>query len=154
MKKFLIALIFTCIFSSISYAAISDEENNYIRKDVFEVYMQNINANFEKIFTKLDNLEQRFDKLEQSVNAMRVDVGRLEERIDAVNTRVSDLSNNVYLWFFFLSVILGFPHVSNYFKERKEQKEKSKQYTTVDVEEIEQIITRLLETKFANKLQG
>ena len=40
--------------------------NMYVRKDLFEVYMQNINSNFEKVFTRLDRIDENMNDIKKS----------------------------------------------------------------------------------------
>ena len=85
MKKAVLSLIMMLIMVSGSNGAVSEDMSVYVRKDVFEVYMQNINTNMERILQKLDKL----DSFEATLTAKIEETNR---RIDRVNTQIGDLS--------------------------------------------------------------
>ena len=73
MKKIILTIMFVILMCSCSYGATSDDI--YVRKDVFEVEMRNINYTLEKILTKLDAQEK-------SINSLASAVAVLSERVD------------------------------------------------------------------------
>ena len=86
MRRILIIFILLLAFSSASYGAVS--QDIYVRKDVFEVEMKNLNSNMEKILTKLDTLDRNMNELTKTVAV-------LAERIEGVNTSLSQKIESV-----------------------------------------------------------
>ena len=106
MKKFIIALIVTLVFTAPSFAVSSDDI--YVRKDVFDVHLLNINQNLERISNRLDHLEASMNELTKAVSSLSEKVSALSERvdgnfavlatrIDGTNIRIDDLRNGMYL---------------------------------------------------------
>ena len=160
MKKILLSLLITLILCSCAYAAASEDMNVYVRKDVFDVEIKNINSNMEKISTKLDNLEKSVNELAQSVAVLSERIDRnfdtlssridgvsntLSSRIDNLDARISDLRNGIYLGLVFFGIIAALPSVKEFFRWREKNKQVNKQsFTLEDVE-------RLIEMKLNNR---
>ena len=126
-------LVLVLLFGTASYGAVSDDV--YVRKDVFEVYMQNITANQERILQKLDNLESkisdmsdrlsnlsgRVDGLDKRMDGFDKRIDDLDKRIDVVNTslsgRIDDLRNGIYLWLVAIGLFVSWPKVQNIFQK-------------------------------------
>lgn len=117
MKKFF-ALILIISFCGIANAAtVSNDMSDYVRKDVFEAYMQNINSNTEKILEELraqreelrtqrkeftDELKaqrkeftEEFKSQRKSINELITSVSVLTERVNGLDKRVNGLENRV-----------------------------------------------------------
>ena len=84
MKKIILTMIFVVWVCSCSYGAVSDDI--YVRKDVFEVEMKNINSKLDNILNELASQRKEINTLTQSVAVLseRVDGNfvTLSERID------------------------------------------------------------------------
>ena len=118
-------LLMMMITSSACFGAASDDV--YLRKDVFEVYMQNLNANMERILQRLDridenlstlnqtvaNLSGRMDGLEKRMDSLekRVDgnFAALSGRIDGLDKRIDDVRNGLYLWLVAIGLVVSWP---------------------------------------------
>ena len=87
MKKFLLAFLIIITFCSCSYGVVSDDI--YVRKDLFEVEMKNINSKLDRIEKKLDTLTEAVTKLTERVIVLEERVNSLEKRIEDVNTSLS-----------------------------------------------------------------
>ena len=87
MKKFLLAFLIIIAFCSCSYGAVSDDI--YVRKDLFEAEMKNINSKLDRIEKKLDTLTEAVTKLTERVIVLEERVNSLEKRIEDVNTSLS-----------------------------------------------------------------
>lgn len=118
MRKVLTLLALLLITCSTSYGAVSEDMSVYVRKDVFEVYMQNMNANMERMIQRFDRIDQRLDRLDKSVNDLAQTValmsGRvdgLDKRMDSLNSRIDDLRNGIYLWLMLISILIAWPKV-------------------------------------------
>ena len=111
IKVIITALLMLHVTLGISYGAVSEDMSEYVRKDVFEVYMQNM-------LQRLDRIDQRLDKLDKSVNDLAQTVallsGRVEgldKRMDSLNSRIDDLRNGIYLWLMLISILIAWPKV-------------------------------------------
>ncbi len=148
MKKLLSVLVLVFCFTSIASRTNSDDI--YVRKDVFEVHLQAINSNMEKILLKLETLEKSMNELTQNVAVMFERISRnfetLSGRIDGLDTRVSDLRNDVYLWLVILGIIIALPSVQKFLQWRDERQAVRK--SSITLEQIEELIN----AKFREKL--
>ena len=129
MKKVCVSVLMLLLaFGTGCYGAVSEDTSVYVRKDVFEVYMQNINANMERILHKIDSLEekmnQRIDNLNQRIDNLDAKVnnvsdglsnlsGRFDGRIDELDKRIDDLRNGIYLWLVAISLVISWPKVQD-----------------------------------------
>ena len=117
MKKvYVLVSIQLLMFGTVSYGAVSDDV--YVRKDVFEVYMQSILQRLDKIDDGLNNLNQtvanlsaRVEGLDKRIDGLDKRMDGLDKRIDgnyvALSSRIDDLRNGIYLWL----VEIGRAHV-------------------------------------------
>ena len=93
MKKICVALMLLILTGTASFGAVSDDV--YLRKDVFEVYMKNINANTERILQKLDRIDENLSTLNQAVANLSGRVDGLDKRIDALDKRIDGLDKRI-----------------------------------------------------------
>ena len=161
MKKFILAIILSIAITASAFAANSNDI--YVRKDVFDVHMQNINQNLEKISNRLDKIELSINELNKSVSALtekvsvlseRTDrnfeilsarIDRLDARIDGTNTRIDDLRNGLYLWLVvigtfisFITLFIAWPRVKDFLTAQK---------NTLTIQDVERIIDAKLNSK-------
>ena len=136
MKKFIIALIVTLAFAASSFATSSDDI--YVRKDVFEVHMLNINSNLEKILSELQS--QRND-----INELAKVTAVLSTRIDGVNTRIDDLRNGLYLWLVVIGTFIAWPKAKNFIQSIHYKHDA--QNNSFTLEDIEKLIDSKLNAK-------
>ena len=165
MKKFILAIILVLTFAVSAFAANSDDI--YVRKDVFDVHLQNINQNLEKISNRLDKIELSINELNKSVSALTEKVSVLSERtdrnfeilsaridgvnhslsnrIDGVNSRIDDLRNGLYLWLVvigtfisFITLFIAWPRVKDFLTAQK---------NTLTIQDVERIIDAKLNSK-------
>ena len=119
MKKICVLLLAQLLMiGTASYGATSDDV--YVRRDVFEVHMQSINA-------KLDMIIEEQKAQRRDINELSNNVTRLSERIDGVNAslsgridgldkrmdsldkRIDDLRNGIYLWLVAVGIVIAWP---------------------------------------------
>lgn len=82
MKKVCILLFMQLLFfASACLGAVSEDMSAYVRKDVFEVYMQNINTNMERIFQKLDSMESKMNNMSDRLSGLTSRMGGLDARL-------------------------------------------------------------------------
>ena len=164
MKKLLIALMLIGVTAEVSYGALSEDMSVYVRKDVFEVYMQNINTNMEKILEELkaqrkdmseltrtvsvlsariDGVDAKISGLEATLTA-RIDGSTLalSNRIDGVNTRVDDLRNGLYLWLVVIGTIISWPKIREKLQSRDKPESTAKPLT---LEDVQSLVKRLID---------
>lgn len=159
MKKFLLAFLIIIAFCSCSYGAVSDDI--YVRKDLFEAEMKNINSKLDRIEKKLDTLTETVTKLTERVIVLEERVNGLEKRIEDANTslsariegvearmgdlrddvkvRIGDLNNSIYLWSIILGLLVGLPFFQKWWTEHREAKRNS-----LTIEDVEKLFERLL----------
>ena len=160
-KLFIVFMLILCV-SGVCFGASSDDI--YVRKDVFEVYMQNINAKFDRIIEELHSQRQELqsqrqelqsqsqaiNELNKSVAVMSERIDRnfetLSGRIDGLDTRVNDLRNDIYLWLVILGIIIALPSAQRFLQWREERQAARK--SSITLEEVE----RLIEAKLSEKL--
>lgn len=159
MKKIIVALLITFALTASSFAASSYDI--YVRKDVFEVHMLNINQNLEKISNRLDKIEVSINELTKAVSSLtekvsalseRIDgnfavlsarIDRLDSRIDGSNSRIDDLRNGLYLWLVVIGTFIAWPKAKNFLQQRSANKQS---FTLDDVE-------KLIDSKLNSKSQ-
>ena len=93
MKKMIVILsMVLLVFGTESYGAVSDDV--YVRKDVFEVYMQNINSKFDIIMEELKEQRKTMNEISDKLTVLsgRIDSvnASLSERISGVNASLSE----------------------------------------------------------------
>ena len=122
MRRVIAVIVLCLLTGTASYGAVSDDV--YVRKDVFEVYMQNINANQERILQRLDKLDDGIHALNQTVANLsgRVDgldkrIDGLDKRIDSLDKRIDDLRNGIYLWLVAIGLIVAWPKAREMFRK-------------------------------------
>ena len=119
MRKVCVLVIaLLLVFGTACYAAVS--EDVYVRKDVFEVYMQNINSKFDTIMEELKeqrkimtDLSNRVSELAGRVDGLDKRMDGLDKRIDgnyvALSSRIDDLRNGIYLWLVAIGLFVSWP---------------------------------------------
>lgn len=172
MKKFILTLIITLIFSASAFAASSDDI--YVRKDVFDVHMQNINSKLELILSEMQSFKSELKAQGNEIKSMRNDINELAKsvavlservdrnfetlsaringvdtslsnRIEGIDNRISDLRirDAVYLVMVILGIIVALPNIQKFFQWREAHKPA---FTLEDVE-------RLIDAKLSSRSQ-
>ena len=158
MKKFILAIILGIAITASAFAANSDDI--YVRKDVFDVHMQNINQNLEKILSELQAQRNDINDLKKAVAVLSERTDRnfetlsaridgvnhsLSNRIDGVNSRIDDLRNGLYLWLVvigtfisFITLFIAWPRVKDFLTAQK---------NTLTIQDVERIIDAKLNSK-------
>ena len=158
MKKFILAIILVLTFAVSAFAANSDDV--YVRKDVFDVHMQNINQNLEKILSELQAQRNDINDLKKAVAVLSERTDRnfetlsaridginssLSSRIDGVNSRIDDLRNGLYLWLVvigtfisFITLFIAWPRVKDFLTAQR---------NTLTIQDVERIIDAKLNSK-------
>ncbi len=171
MKKvYVLVLIQLLVFGIVSYGAVSDDV--YVRKDVFEVYMQNIlqrldkiddglnnlnqtvanlSARVEGLDKRIDGLDKRIDGLDKRIDGLDKRMDRLDKRIDgnyvALSSRIDDLRNGIYLWLVAIGLFASWPKV-------KESAQKwVKPNSSITLEDVKRLIEEN-NAKIAGKAQA
>ena len=162
MKKFIIILIVTLVFTAPSFAASSDDI--YVRKDVFDVHLLNINQNLERILSELQSQRNEIHSMRNNINELSKAVSVLSERtdrnfdtlsarIEGTNSRIDDLRNGMYLWLVIIgtfitlvSVVIAWPRAKNFIQNMYNKRDSQKQYFTLD--DIEKLIDARINSKF------
>ena len=93
MRRVIAVIVLSLLTGTASYGAVS--EDVYVRKDVFEVYMQNINSKFDIIMEELKAQRKGINDLTKAVSGLSERVTGLSERIDGVNSSLSERIDSV-----------------------------------------------------------
>ena len=168
MKKIIILTILSLMMSSESFGAVSDDV--YVRKDVFDVHMQSINAKLDMMLEEMKAQRQDINDLKKTVSVMseRIDrnfdtlsarIDGLDKRIDGVNMslsvstnslnkRMDDLQHYLYLVLVLLGIIVALSSIQKMLQWREERKEARK--SSITLEDVE----RLIDARMAGKAQA
>ena len=76
MKKIIAAIIFVVMFASLSYGAVSEDSNIYVRQDVFDAKME---ALFSRLHAEIADMKM---ELKGEIQELRGDFKALSERMD------------------------------------------------------------------------
>ena len=162
MKKIILTMIFVVWVCSCSYGAVSDDI--YVRKDVFEVEMKNINSKLDNILNELASQRKEINTLTQSVAVLseRVDGNfvTLSERIDGnfatlsgridgnfatLSGRIDGLEKRIdttNTFLYYLLVLIGAMMVLPFFNKWWESREEKKQAAapTITLDDVKRLI--------------
>ena len=148
LRKFVIVMLMLLLMTAgASYGAVSDDMSVYVRKDVFEVYMQNINAKFDMIMEELKEQKRMIADLSDRVANLSGRVDGLDKRMDSLDKRIDDLRNGIYLWLVAIGLvvtILAWPKVQDMFWKL------GKSSPSLTLEDVE----RLIDARMAGKAQA
>lgn len=136
MRKLLLVMLFLLLKSSLVYGAASEDMRVYVRKDIYDVQMQNINTQLERILQKLD-------RLEATANEISGRLSNLSGRVDGLDARVGDLRNDIYLWLVILGIVIALPFV-----QRAMQNRVKEERPALTLEDVKRLIE---EAKLAGK---
>ena len=150
MRKIILALMIVLSSVSISSGAASEDMSVYVRKDVFEVHMQNINTNMEKILEELKAQRKDITELSRAVSVLSTRVDGLEAKMDTringlerkLDARIDDLRNGLYLWITVITVIFAYIEIRRKRQERGDAKEASA--PTITLEEIKNLVRQMI----------
>ena len=143
MRKIFLAFMILIVSCSCSFAAENDDV--YVRKDLFEAYMKNIDSKLDKIDRKLENIDERLTRLEARGEGVYV---ALSNRIEGVEKRFDDLRTDVNIGIALVGLIaifLGLPVVQKWLEKRQEAKQN---------ENIEKIFEKMFEAKMKGNLNN
>ena len=151
MKKIFLAFVIFFVLCSCSFAA-ENNEDIYVRKDLLESYMKNIDLKFDQVFEKLDtlikeqalmredikNIEKRLTGLESRVAKLETKVDgiyvALSNRIDGVEKRFDVLFYLVIAFIGVIGIVFALPVVQRWWEEHGNSKQKY--FTLEDVEKL------------------
>ena len=170
MKKIIVIVMLFLVLATESYGAISDDV--YVRRDVFEVYMQSMNAKLDMTLEQIKELRGEFKELRGEFKELReeqktmrgelVELARvvsvmseridrnfetLSGRIDGLDKRMDNQQNYLYLVLVILGIIVALPTVQKMLQGWQDRKESRRAYITLDD------VRRLIEENNA-KLSG
>ena len=149
MRKCFLTILFVFMISSVSYGASS--EDIYVRKDVFEIYMQNIDLKIDKILTEVGFLREEIKKQQEEIKKQREEIKiiredlhelakgmvALSERVNGVENRMGDLRQDIYLGLVILGLLAAFPAAKEFFKWREDRKDtRTQSFTLEDVKRL------------------
>ena len=153
MRKFVIVMLMLLLMTAgASYGAVSEDMSVYVRKDVFEVYMQNINAKFDMIMEELKEQKRMIADLSDRVANLSGRVDGLDKRMDSLDKRIDDLRNGIYLWLVAIGLVVSWP------KLKETVRKWANSTPSITLEDVKQLIDqRLIEennARMSGKVQA
>ena len=134
MRKLLLILAIMCALSSESYGAASEDMNVYVRQDVFDAKME---ALFNKFHAEIENVRGDIKALSEKIDGVNASLSnKIDNKIDKVDTRVSDLRQDLYLGLVIIGLLAAYPAAKEFFKWREERKERIPSFTLEDVRRL------------------
>ena len=154
MKKILIA--FMIVMMSCSYSFAAENDDVYVRKDLFESYMKNIDSKLDIIMKEQALMREDIKNIDSRLTALEARMGKFEAKADGLYVAISNRFDSVekrfdvlfYLVIAFIGligVIFGLPVVQRWWEQRGDSKRKY--LTAEDVE-------RLIEAKMRGNLSN
>ena len=141
MKNLIFAVIIICTLSGTALGATSEDMNVYVRQDVYNSDMRNIND-------KLNSILEELRAQREELKTLNSTVAVLSERTDGnyknLDGRINDLRQDIYLGLVILGLLAGFPAAKEFFKWREETREARKPPFTL--EDVERLIDTKLKT--------
>ena len=150
--KNIITLIMLLIMSVPSEGAVSGDMSEYVRKDVFEVQMQSVNAKLDMILDGMKELREELKEIRAEQKSQRNDISRLSNtvsgltaRIDGLDarmtdnvqnlgSRIDDMKQYIYLVLVLLGIVIVLPSVQKFLEWRDSRK------PSVTLEEVKRLI--------------
>ena len=134
MKKIILTVIFMAMLCPCSYGAASDDV--YVRKDVFEVEMKNINLKLDGILAELKAQREELKSQRQEIISLNQSVAVLAERVDGnyknLDARMNDLRNGLYLGLVLFAAVLLLPFFNKWWEAREEKRQAAARSFTLD----------------------
>ncbi|MBR2208153.1 MAG: hypothetical protein IJ859_05010 [Synergistaceae bacterium] len=155
-----IFLAFMIFIASCSCSFGAENEDVYVRKDLFEAYMKNIDSKFDKVFEQLNKIDSKLENIDARLAGIETRVSKLETKVDGVYVALSNRIDGVekrfdvlfYLVIAFIGVIgvvFALPVVQRWWEERGEAKRNS-----LTLEDIEKIFEKMFEAKMKGNLNN
>ena len=133
MKK-IITVILMLIVAVPCEGAVSGDMSEYVRKDVYEVRMQGINAKLDQILEVQKELRDELKSQRKDINALTNTVSALTARVDGLDARMGDIRNDIYLVLVILGILVGVPSVQKWYERLKASR------PSVTLEEVKRLI--------------
>ena len=161
MRKIFITVMLVFVLASVCYGAETEDMSMYVRKDVYNSDMRNINDKLDRILDMLKSQREELKALRQDLNnlaqvvanlAGRVDglekrMDGLDKRIDSLDKRVDDVRNDIYLGLVILGIIAGLPSVKSFLQWNATRK------PSFTLDDVKLLVKELIEENNA-KLQA
>ena len=124
--KLIITLILLLLTANTSNGAVSGDMSEYVRKDVYEVQMQNLNGNMERILQKLEVLDTKVNDMSDRITGLSARVEGLESRMtdntQNLSSRIEDMKQYIYLVLVLLGIVIVLPSVQKFLEWRESRK--------------------------------
>ena len=109
MRKIFLTIVIiltTLVLSSVSFGAVSEDMNVYVRQDVFDAKMEALFERMDKNFVELKSM------IKSTENELKGDIKALSARIDGLEQRIGDVHNFLYWLIVLFGIILVLPFVN------------------------------------------
>ena len=109
MRKIFLTIVIiltTLVLSSVSFGAVSEDMNVYVRQDVFDAKMEALFERMDKNFVELKSM------IKSTENELKGDIKALSALIDGLEQRIGDVHNFLYWLIVLFGIILVLPFVN------------------------------------------
>ena len=124
--KLIITLILLLLTANTSNGAVSGDMSEYVRKEVFDVQMQTINAKLDMILDELKSQRKDINELKQAVSGLTARADGLESRMtdntQNISLRIDDMKQYIYLVLVLLGIVIVLPSVQKFLEWRESRK--------------------------------
>ena len=148
MKKLLLAITIICTLSGAALGTTSEDMSVYVRQDVYNSDMRNINDKLNSILEELRAQREELKAQSEAINKLNNSVSILSERTNGnyknLDGRINDLRQDIYLGLVILGLLAGFPAAKEFFKWREETREARK--PSITLEDVERLINTKLKS--------
>ena len=152
MKKFAAMMMLLLLMVTGSYGAETADSEIYVRKEVFNAHMDNINSKFDAIMREMKQMHAEMNQMREEIKSLRQDISNIaasiavmSQRIDNLESRISDLRrdmdsktddlrNNIYLWLVVLGIIFALPSVQKFLEWRDSRR------PSITLEDVKRLI--------------
>lgn len=174
MKRFVAVMAFLLVMCAGCYGAEQADSEVYVRKEVFNAYIDSVNTKMDRILEELRSLREELkatrEELKGDINAVRQElkgeintlreevkslrkdldsvisaVAVLAQRVDNLEVRMSDLRSDIYLGLVVFGIIFSLPSVQKFLAQRESRKPSvTPENTSLTAEDVKRLIMETL----------
>ena len=152
MRRFMITVVLLIVMCAVSYGAETADSEVYVRKEVFNAYMDSINSKFDTIMREMkqmrEEMREEIKEIKEELKSQREEiksirqdlseiaraVSVLSQRIDGLEARLGDTQNYLYLLLVLLGIIVALPFVQRFLEWKDSRK------PSITLEDVKRLI--------------
>ena len=163
MKKFMMMIMFVLVICGASYGAETADPEIYVRKEVFNAYMDSINSKFDAIMREMkqmreemreeikgikeelksqreeikqvrEEMNKEIKSLRQDISNIAASVAALSQRVHDIDARIGDTQNFLYLLIVMLGILMALPMVQKFLEWNASRK------PSITLEDVKRLI--------------